>query len=239
MNSSVAADVVDADGPKPNNTTNTNTNTSAYNNANFDDTNTNCKNPEGVEGQVTLLSSMGSSVVTKSSPSLLTLTVSPGRLGLTLSMTSKDEVGGAVITNIDPACKFLNQIEVGDRIFTIDGKRVVSLNDVINGNERERKFGILKKPVATAAMIPVPSMTPDCDVDDPCNDKENIGNNPSRKNDGRMQTYPLLSILNANTTERPSEHIRENLMTELLHWDKKHNIDVSCSSPLVILRPKF
>ena len=28
-------------------------------------------------------------------------------------------------------------------------------------------------------------------------------------------------------------------MTEILHWDKKHNIDVSCSSPLVISRPKF
>ena len=187
-----------ADGPKPNNMTNTNM--TAYNNANFDDTN--CKNPEGVEGQVTLLSSMGSSVVPKSSPSLLMLTASPGRLGLTLSMTLKDEVGGAVITNINPACKFLDQIEVGDRIFTIDGKRVISLNDVITGNERERQFGILKlkKPVATAAMIPVPSTTPNCDVDDPCNDKENIGNNKSRKNDGRRQTYPLLSILNANTT---------------------------------------
>src|SRR6056300_486934 len=46
------------------------------------------------------------------------LTVSPGRLGLTLKLDRVN--GGVLITEIDPACT-LKQLKVGDRIVTIDG----------------------------------------------------------------------------------------------------------------------
>ena len=181
--------------------------------------------------------------------SLVMLTVSPGRLGITLEKNNHDKIGGAVITNIDPTlCTFLHLIEVGDRIFTIDGKRVTRLVDVILGKDRERQFGILKKAVADAMMKE--------------NDKQLVGNenssnasptklsksndtvDPSSSREGNHSTtvvatnyattttpgkkqFPLLTAMNAHTADRPSERLREDLMTELLQWDKKHDKKVS------------
>ncbi len=84
---------------------------------------------------------------------LLMLTVSPGRLGLTLEMM-KEEGEGAIIKAIDPACTFLGQVEVGDRILTIDGEMVTKLEDLLVGKDRLRKFGILKKPRKPTFPIP-------------------------------------------------------------------------------------
>jgi len=73
---------------------------------------------------------------------LFHLTVSPGRLGLTIAMNPS---GGATITVIDPICTFSSKINVGDRIVTIDGKDVLTLEDIKNGKDRARTFGIMQK----------------------------------------------------------------------------------------------
>ena len=73
---------------------------------------------------------------------LFHLTVSPGRLGLTIAMNPN---GGATITVIDPICTFSSKINVGDRIVTIDGKDVLTLEDIKNGKDRARTFGIMQK----------------------------------------------------------------------------------------------
>jgi len=73
---------------------------------------------------------------------LFHLTVSPGRLGLTIAMNPN---GGATITVIDPICTFASKINVGDRIVTIDGKDVLTLEDIKNGKDRARTFGIMQK----------------------------------------------------------------------------------------------
>ena len=73
---------------------------------------------------------------------LFHLTVSPGRLGLTIAMNPS---GGATITVIDSICTFSSKINVGDRIVTIDGKDVLTLEDIKNGKDRARTFGIMQK----------------------------------------------------------------------------------------------
>ena len=73
---------------------------------------------------------------------LFHLSVSPGRLGLTIAMNPN---GGATITVIDPICTFASKINVGDRIVTIDGKDVLTLDDIKNGKDRARTFGIMQK----------------------------------------------------------------------------------------------
>jgi len=80
------------------------------------------------------------------------LTVSPGRLGITLEI--KEEGEGAVIKAIDPACTFLGQVEVGDRILTVDGEIVTSLEDLTVNKDRLRKFGILKAPRKPTFAVP-------------------------------------------------------------------------------------
>jgi len=72
----------------------------------------------------------------------LTLTISPGRLGLTLQV---DAVGGAVVTSVDPACTFGNQVDVGDRLILIDGRPVESADDLYTGSDRVRIFGFAKR----------------------------------------------------------------------------------------------
>jgi len=73
---------------------------------------------------------------------LFHLSVSPGRLGLTIAMNPS---GGATITVIDPICTFSSKINVGDRIVTIDGKDVLTLENIKNGKDRARTFGIMQK----------------------------------------------------------------------------------------------
>ena len=46
--------------------------------------------------------------------------------------------------------------------------------------------------------------------------------------DKRKQTFPFLTELCAiSSTGRLAEHKREDLLTELLQWDKKNDINVS------------
>lgn len=75
-------------------------------------------------------------------PTLLTLTVSPGDLGLTLSIFP--DGGGAKIEKIDPTSPFMGHVDVGDRIVTIDEMVVEKLEDFTSNKERDRKFGIAK-----------------------------------------------------------------------------------------------
>ena len=90
--------------------------------------------------------------------SLSMLTVTPGLLGITLSMISNDEFGGAEITRIDPECTFGSQVEVGDRVVTIDGESVTKLQDFLVAKDRERKLGILRKSdIATTKTCDTPS----------------------------------------------------------------------------------
>ncbi len=76
---------------------------------------------------------------------ILLLTVSPGRLGLTLNVNKNDPENGAVITAINPACTFKDQLEVGDRIVTIDGQKVTKIEDLHVNKDKLRKFGIVQK----------------------------------------------------------------------------------------------
>eukprot|EP00986_Skeletonema_menzelii_P004646 scaffold1607_cov151-Skeletonema_menzelii.AAC.8 len=92
--------------------------------------------------------------VVRNSDHILLLTVSPGRLGLTLNVNKNDpQNNGAVITNIHPACTFKDKLEVGDRIVTIDGRKVTKVEDLHVNKDQLRKFGIVKakKLVAAAA----------------------------------------------------------------------------------------
>lgn len=154
------------------------------------------------------------------------LTVSPGRLGLTLSI---DGEVGALITNIDPACTFRGQVGVGDRIMTVDGEKVYTLEDAKRGKDRVRKFGILKAATVTLASQAT-QLSP---LKHPPKQQERGGPSSSSppfigsRADPRKQTFPYLTQLHAIGTDRDSEHRRENLMAELLQWDKRNKVNVS------------
>ena len=143
------------------------------------------------------------------------LTVSPGKLGLTLSVLPNGE--GAKIVAIDPACTFKGQVEVGDRIVTIDNKRVEKLEDLTVGKEKMRKFGIAKEAQIIANKKAVAEAK-----------KAAAAASKFKPYDkDRKQAFPYLNLLKANGNDRAAEHIREDIMTELLQWDKRKNIDVS------------
>lgn len=77
---------------------------------------------------------------------LATLSVPPGRLGVTLKM---DPAGGARITKIDTSCPFRNKVKIGDRIISVDETTVKSIPDFLEGRDRDRELGVLtrrKKP---------------------------------------------------------------------------------------------
>lgn len=142
-------------------------------------------------------------------PALLMLTVSPGRLGLTLAMVPE---GGARIKHVDPACTFRGQLSVGDRIVTIDGKKIETLEDVQAGRERVRKFGIVK----AAAPTPARKAT----------GGDALADAGDKAEDPRKQVFTNLKRLDAYAADRQSEHRREDLLTELLQWDKKNGVNV-------------
>ena len=72
------------------------------------------------------------------------ITIKPGYLGLSLSIVY-DKFGGAEITCIDCVCTFRSQVEVGDRVITIDGVPVTRLKDFLMAKDGKRTFGIIKK----------------------------------------------------------------------------------------------
>ena len=158
-------------------------------------------------------------------PQLFHLTVSPGRLGLTITVVKE---GGVVISNIDPACTFRSQVEVGDRIVTIDGKYVLTVGDLQKGKEKARKFGIIKLPkLGKLSKIIRPSQPAGVP---PLAHGPTVETKPIQlyHGDPRKQTFPYLRQFKAHDpANRASEHIREDLMTELLQWDKRNKVNVS------------
>ena len=175
------------------------------------------------------------------------LTVSPGRLGLTLAIVP---TGGAQIVAIDPACTFRGQIHVGDRIVTIDGIKVNKLEDVAVGKERVRKFGIVKAPLKPGAVMPAGVGVARSPINinvaaSAAAASASVAAAAARTTaaamtrggpvvvgrplfDKRKQTFPFLTELGAiSSTDRLAEHKREDLLTELLQWDKKNDINVS------------
>ena len=87
-----------------------------------------------------------SAAVTK----VITLTVSPGRLGLSLKLnkssttTTTTSTTGAIIVDIHPACAFIDKIDIGDCIVSIDGRKVNNLDDFKANCDRVRVFDVVK-----------------------------------------------------------------------------------------------
>jgi hypothetical protein len=146
---------------------------------------------------------------------LLLLTVTPGRLGLTLSLILDDVVGGAEITRIAKECTFLKQVQVGDRILTIDGKPVTKLQDfLVTDKTRTRKFGILKKAdVATkiAENAKVASSSGGDKGSLATSTTATTPNNCESSESTRKQTFAM---------DRLSDR---QMMSDLLQWDRKNN----------------
>ena len=77
---------------------------------------------------------------------VVTLRAPPGRLGLTLRFSGSDgggKEGGALITGVSPACAFGDKVSVGDRLVTVDGAAVSTIEDLEGGEEEERGFRTL------------------------------------------------------------------------------------------------
>jgi len=197
----------------------------------------NCKNPLGVnpvskhtetraekkekrrdDKHAVLAARMGTAASKTPFPALLMLTVSPGRLGLTLVIVPD---GGAKIKNIDPACTFRGQLQIGDRIVTIDGKKIRTLEDVKVGKERVRKFGIVKKAIIVADHLKNATGKKNAAAED------STAAAVTSSVDPRKQVFTHLKELNAHKPDRPSEHRREDILTELLQWDKKHDVNTT------------
>ena len=153
------------------------------------------------------------------------LIVSPGRLGLTLKI---DKVlGGATITEIDPACTFKGQLEVGDRIVTIDGHKVVKVADLQVNKDKMRKFGIAKtktlQGMSDQAKKDLKEMVPEKMKPDKSTNFYEV--KPYHRD--RRQTFPFLSELKAAELDRTSEVKRGDMLTELLQFDKRNNIETT------------
>ena len=78
-------------------------------------------------------------------PANLYLTISPGRLGITVQFVeaglSSPAPAGAVITRVDPHCSFGERVSAGDRLVSIDGRPVSDASDLAAGADGERLFG--------------------------------------------------------------------------------------------------
>lgn len=76
---------------------------------------------------------------------------SQARLGLSLYIPETDEtnaatVSGAIITEIKPECLFKDRIKVGDKLMTIDGVAIKTVDDLQIGKDNEQRvFGIAVK----------------------------------------------------------------------------------------------
>ena len=69
------------------------------------------------------------------------VTVPPGSLGVTVH-TSGPSFG--VVELVQATCKFADSVSRGDRIATVDGRKVVSVDDLTMGSGGERIVGIVK-----------------------------------------------------------------------------------------------
>ena len=151
------------------------------------------------------------------------LIVSPGKLGLTLKI---DKVlGGATIAEIDDACTFKGQLDVGDRIVTIDGQKVTNVADLQVNKDKIRKFGIAKTKTLNSMSEQdrkdLKDMVPEKMKPDKTTNYYEI--KPYHRD--RRQTFPFLSELKVGGLDRTSEVKRGDLLTELLQFDKRNNIE--------------
>ena len=144
------------------------------------------------------------------------LTVSPGRLGLTLKLDRVN--GGVLITEIDPACT-LKQLEVGDRIVTIDGIKITSIADLDINKGKIRKFGIAKKKDTTETNNKKDLM----ERLKPSYKSTNFHETKPHQRE-KKQTFPMLTEFNAIDLDRTSSIRRRAMLTELLQFDKRNNI---------------
>ena len=80
----------------------------------------------------------------------LLLLVAPGKIGLTLKIDKIND--GATVSKIDPTCRFKGQIEVGDRVVTIDGLKITKIADLHVNSDKVRRFGIVKNKSSTAVI---------------------------------------------------------------------------------------
>jgi len=77
-----------------------------------------------------------------------TITIPPGRLGLIVSFVKG---GGAVIDSILSPCAVKGQVQIGDFITAVDGKKLIKGKDLCIGNDRVRQMTIIPKAPADHA----------------------------------------------------------------------------------------
>jgi len=85
----------------------------------------------------------------------LALTISPGRMGLTLRLLAGG--GGAAVTRVDPSCAFGRSVRVGDVLLTINGKTLNSAEDFGYGRDGPRRLEFRvaapQVPMAAASVV--------------------------------------------------------------------------------------
>ena len=86
----------------------------------------------------------GSGYIPKSKRQSDNLTEGTGGAGGTGGESGRGGGGGATITGIDPKCTLFGQVEVGDRIITIDDHIITSNADFHINTNQTRKLGISK-----------------------------------------------------------------------------------------------
>ena len=141
-------------------------------------------------------------------------------------MMKYDVIGGAEITRIDPYCTLLGQVMVGDRVLTINGERVHKLQDFIVAGVRT--FGMMKKSdilkeIAVRAVLPGGG---------------GVGSSTAaiRSGGGGAGSLALTTSMKPNDCERsessqkkayPIPTDRSLIMSDLLQYDQRNNINVS------------
>ena len=82
-------------------------------------------------------------------PTFRHVIIRPGKLGIRIRVEEVRGITvGAVVVEIFDHCPFKEDITVGDRIVTIDGKRVLSLNSFRQALGRQRVFGVVPSSVS-------------------------------------------------------------------------------------------
>ena len=76
------------------------------------------------------------------------ITVAPGKLGVIISCKDSHFEYGAIIKAILPTCPFKGEVKVGQHIIYIDGKRVVTNDDLLRGSDKVRRLGIISNPAS-------------------------------------------------------------------------------------------
>eukprot|EP00970_Alexandrium_tamarense_P000290 scaffold32_cov190-Alexandrium_tamarense.AAC.8 len=176
-------------------------------------------------------------------PASFCLLVSPGRLGLSLTF---DSGIGAVISAIDPACTFKGQIQVGDRIITVDGITVKRPEDLVAGKDKVRQFGVVvapkkdgddsEKPASSTTKEKATTTSKLLTSTNKPNSNHPVGHEETQDNVpyyeshnwsrgyGRIP-FPELTRLGLLGDDRNSEQMRQDLMSEVIHFNKQKKVN--------------